>query len=156
MLLIVLPISIINSALVRLNKLSSTVFLVFFPLSIVNSSVNVLKAALTLKVAFTERPFISTDTDKEHQALPFEAAVDEASLVVVTVLEVKDSVAPDLIVLPLTLIGVSVPVIDSSIAFLHSLIEIAFVSISVVANVDTFTVYPVSLPMTVVDRAVLE
>jgi hypothetical protein len=80
-----------------------------------------------------------------------EISVDEVSLVVVPVLEVEDALSPNLAASPISLKGVPVTVVHSSVTFLIAFGEAALVAITVVRNEDAFALEFVHLPLAVID-----
>lgn len=64
--------------------------------------------------------------------------------------------APELILLPLPLIAVAVSIEYRTEALSQPIVEVAIVPIAIARNVDSFSVNLVSVPLTVIDRAVLE
>jgi hypothetical protein len=104
---------------------------ILFPFSFIIRTVQVLKAPETFQVSRSKSPIVRADADEEHEALSFEIAIDKVAFIVISGLEVENTLAPDLIVMPLALIGVTVSVIHGTEAFFHSKIEVAFVPISI-------------------------
>lgn len=75
MLVIGVPVAFEYCATIRLNKFPLAVLPIFFPVSIVDRSIKVLKATDALKVSLAKIAFVCPYPNEEHQALTFKIAV---------------------------------------------------------------------------------
>ena len=154
MLDVVRPVAIVYAPAIGLDELSFPVLFVLLPVSVVGRSVEVIEAADPFKVTTCEAALVGADTDEEHQTLAFKVPIYKASFVIVAVLEVEETIAPELVVLPLALISIATPVEHCAVALLKAKMEISFVAVPVARNENTLSVDLVSFPLAVVDRAV--
>ncbi len=156
MLVIIFPIPVVYRAAISLHYFSATILPVFLPLAFIYRPVEVIEAAYPFYIPTAKRPFIRSNPNEEHKSLSFEVAINECSIIVIAILEVKDAFTPQLIVPPLSLICVAISVVYRAVALLHPLNEVALVSVPVRGQVDTLAVDLVALPEAIVDRTVLE